>query len=112
MKSIPKTIRLSRDEIQKQVAKEFDCRYAEVQRDIQGSVARQTMLIVLYMLENVRGYGKVRLKRFIDDVNSACENMDGVGFAKGFTTDDLKSHFLEIGIDLDEEIKVYFEDRK
>jgi hypothetical protein len=74
---------------------------------IQQDIAVQLTAATLYTLATWHGWGKVRLKRFVGELNSTFEDMNGAGFAGKFDTGDLEQLVLEkYGIDLDKEIEV------
>jgi hypothetical protein len=61
----------------KEVKTEYERRYEEHQAQIQKSIAVQLTAAVLYTLATWHGWGKVRLRRFFDEVNSTFEDMGG-----------------------------------
>jgi len=76
------------------------------QDEIQTDIARQLTAAVLYSLNVRYGWGRVRLRRFLDELDSTFSDMDGVGIISPFDCDDLIERIKQDhGIDLVKEIQ-------
>lgn len=92
--------------VMKEVEREYSRRYQEHQNAIQKDISVQLTAAVLYTLNVCEGFGAKRLRRFFEELNGTFEDMNGVGFAGRFDTDDLTELVRErYGIDLESEIK-------
>lgn len=92
--------------VMKEVEREYSRRYQEHQNAIQKDISVQLTAAVLYTLNVCEGFGAKRLRRFFEELNGTFEDMNGVGFAGRFDTDDLTELVRErYGIDLKSEIK-------
>ena len=92
--------------VMKEVEREYSRRYQEHQNAIQKDISVQLTAAVLYTLNICEGFGAKRLRRFFEELNGTFEDMNGVGFAGRFDTDDLTELVRErYGIDLKSEIK-------
>ena len=93
--------------VMKEVEREYMRRYQEHQNAIQKDITVQLTAAVLYTLNVCEGFGAKRLRRFFEELNGTFEDMNGVGFAGSFDTDDLTELVREkFGIDLKAEVRV------
>lgn len=95
-------------DIKKEVAKEMQKRYCELQGEIMQDITEQIMATVLWTLDKWYGWKGKRLRAFIDAVNSTFDIMDTAEFDNDSNTSYLKETY---GIDLSELISTEMTDR-
>ena len=106
MKAIHAGNRPLKRRVQIEVEKEVTRQYQEIQNNIQKDIAVQLTAAIFYTLATWHGWGKVRLSRLMKEITTTFEDMNGVGFAGKFDTDDLVEKIKnDYGIDLNAEIK-------
>lgn len=91
--------------VMKEIQREMDRQYQEIQIKIQKDIAVQLLAAVLYTLNVCEGYGKQRIRRVFDEINGTYRDMNGIGFAGQFDGDDLTELVKErFDIDLKAEV--------
>ena len=93
---------IRRSDVKREVSKEFQERYCEMQASIMHDIAVQLMATVLYTLDIQYNWKGKRLKEFVDAVNDTFSVMDTDNFDNDDNTDYLKRKY---SIDLRELIK-------
>lgn len=93
---------------QKEVAKEMQKRYSELQGEIMQDITEQIMATVLWTLDKWYGWKGKRLRAFINAVNSTFDIMDTAEFDNDNNASYLKETY---GIDLSELISTEMTDR-
>lgn len=106
MKAIHDGNRPLKQRVRKEVEREFNAQYQALQNDIQHNISVQLTAAIFYTLATWHGWGKKRLKRLMKEISTTFEDMNGVGFAGEFNTDDLVEKIKDdFDIDLKAEIK-------
>lgn len=103
MKARRAGVLVKKSDVKATVKKEFENCKDLVRRD----TALQLTAIIFYTLAVNEGWGRVRLRRLMDQITGTADDMGGVGFCPAFNALDCVKFIRDkYGIDLEKEIMI------